>query len=72
MQPLIEYYPKPENGAWETPVFYELLRRGLGNLPLVQEGLRASATGAIHFGSYSELRIRKVHQLIDAYIAGAG
>ncbi|MEM8496728.1 MAG: ThuA domain-containing protein [Pseudomonadota bacterium] len=29
MQPLIEEYPEPEEGAWRTPEFYELLRRGI-------------------------------------------
>jgi type 1 glutamine amidotransferase len=29
MQPLIEEYPVPEEGAWRTPEFYELLRRGI-------------------------------------------
>jgi type 1 glutamine amidotransferase len=29
MQPLIEEYPVPEEGAWRSPEFYELLRRGI-------------------------------------------
>jgi type 1 glutamine amidotransferase len=29
MQPLIEEYPVPEEGAWKTEEFYELLRRGI-------------------------------------------
>lgn len=29
MQPLIEEYPEPERGAWKTPEYYELLRRGI-------------------------------------------
>ena len=29
MQPHIEEYPEPEFGAWKTPEYYELLRRGL-------------------------------------------
>jgi type 1 glutamine amidotransferase len=29
MQPLIDYYPVIERGAWELPVYHELLRRGL-------------------------------------------
>ncbi len=29
MQPLIDFYPEPEKGAWALPVFYDLLRRGL-------------------------------------------
>lgn len=30
MQPAIEEYPEPEEGAWRTEEFYELLRRGIG------------------------------------------
>jgi uncharacterized protein len=29
MQPLMKWYPQIERGAWELPVFYELLRRGI-------------------------------------------
>jgi len=29
MQPVIEEYPVPEEGAWRTEEFYELLRRGI-------------------------------------------
>jgi type 1 glutamine amidotransferase len=29
MQPFIDFYPTPEKGSWELPVFYDLLRRGI-------------------------------------------
>lgn len=29
LQPMMDYYPKVERCAWELPVYYELLRRGL-------------------------------------------
>jgi len=29
MQPLIEDYPTTEEGAWKTPEYYEVLRRGI-------------------------------------------
>ena len=29
MRPMIDEYPQVERGAWESPVFYELLRRGI-------------------------------------------
>jgi len=29
MQPLIEEYPEPEEGAWKTQEYYEVLRRGI-------------------------------------------
>ena len=29
MQPLMDFYPQPERGSWELPVYYQLLRRGI-------------------------------------------
>jgi len=29
MQPLMDFYPAPERGSWDLPVFYDLLRRGI-------------------------------------------
>lgn len=29
MQPLMDYYPQVERCAWDLPVFYDLLRRGV-------------------------------------------
>jgi type 1 glutamine amidotransferase len=29
MRPMIPVYPRTERGAWEEPVYYELLRRGI-------------------------------------------
>jgi nitrite reductase/ring-hydroxylating ferredoxin subunit len=39
-----------------------------GNLHYVQEGLKTSATGLVHFGKYSEMRIRHQHHMLDRYI----
>jgi nitrite reductase/ring-hydroxylating ferredoxin subunit len=55
----------PELGAGLTIIF----EQDMGNLPYVQEGLHASGTGAVHFGRYTEMRIRHHHQMIDRYIA---
>ena len=30
MRPLMKWYPEIERGAWQLPVYYELLRRGIG------------------------------------------
>ncbi|MBS0408588.1 MAG: ThuA domain-containing protein [Proteobacteria bacterium] len=40
MQPMIEFYPVPEKGSWDLPVFYDLLRRGLGwaKAPALERG----------------------------------
>ena len=29
MQPMIDFYPAPEKGSWELPVFHDLLHRGV-------------------------------------------
>ncbi|WP_197276985.1 aromatic ring-hydroxylating oxygenase subunit alpha [Sphingomonas profundi] len=47
------------------PVF----EQDMDNLPQVQEGLRASGTGLVHFALYSEMRIRLLHVLIARMIA---
>lgn len=46
-----------------------VFEQDMGNLPFVQEGLRASGTGVVHFSKYSEIRIRQLHRMIDRYIA---
>jgi hypothetical protein len=42
----------------------------MANLPYVQEGLNASLSGTVHFGRYSEMRIRHHHHLIEKYMKG--
>ena len=39
------------------------------NLPHVQTGLKASGNGLVHFGKYTEMRIRHLHHMIDRFIA---
>jgi hypothetical protein len=46
-----------------------VFEQDMGNLPYVQEGLRASGAGVVQFARYSEMRIRHVHNMIDRYIA---
>ena len=55
----------PELGDQLVTIFAQ----DMGNLPYVQEGLRASGNGLVHFGRYTETRIRHHHQMIDRYIA---
>jgi phenylpropionate dioxygenase-like ring-hydroxylating dioxygenase large terminal subunit len=45
-----------------------VFEQDMGNLPQVQEGMKSSATGVVHFGRYSEMRIRLMHQMLDKYI----
>ncbi len=46
-----------------------IFEQDMGNLPYVQEGLHASGNGLVHFGKYSEMRIRHMHHMIERYIA---
>ena len=59
----------PWSDATEMGGLAGIFEQDMGNLPYVQEGLRASGNGLVHFGRYTEMRIRKMHQLIDDYIA---
>jgi hypothetical protein len=45
-----------------------VFEQDMRNLPEVQLGMKASATGVVHFGRYAEMRIRLMHQMIDRYI----
>jgi hypothetical protein len=60
----------PWSDAVELGALAGIFEQDMGNLPYVQEGLHASGSGVVHFGRYSEMRIRKLHQMIDRYIAG--
>ena len=46
-----------------------VFEQDMANLPHVQTGLEASATGVVHLTRYSELRIRWMNQMIDRFIA---
>jgi len=49
--------------------FCAVFEQDMGNLPYVQLGLRATGSGVVHFGKYSEIRIRQLHKMIDRFIA---
>lgn len=40
----------------------------MANLPYVQEGLNASLSGLVHFGRYSEMRIRHHHHMLERFL----
>ena len=40
----------------------------MGNLPYVQEGLKATGNNQVHFGNYQDMRIRQHHIMIQRYI----
>jgi phenylpropionate dioxygenase-like ring-hydroxylating dioxygenase large terminal subunit len=61
---------EPWSNATELgPGLCAIFEQDMGNLPYVQDGLNASENGEVHFGRYTEMRIRKLHQLIDEWIA---
>lgn len=62
---------EPWSQAPELGPLIAIFEQDMGNLPLVQQGLRASGTGVIHFGRYTELRLRQLHRMIDRYIGSA-
>lgn len=59
---------EPWSSAAELGGLAGIFEQDMGNLPYVQEGLHASGIGVVHFGKYSEMRIRKLHQMIERYI----
>jgi len=59
----------PWSDAEELGGLMGIFEQDMGNLPFVQEGLHASGSGVVHFGRYSEMRIRRMHQMLDRYIA---
>jgi hypothetical protein len=60
---------EPWSDAPELGGLVGIFEQDMGNLPYVQEGLHASGTGVVHFGRYSEMRIRQLHHMIERYIA---
>lgn len=60
---------EPWANAEELGGLAAIFEQDMGNLPFVQEGLHASGNGEVHFGRYTEMRIRKMHDMIDRYIA---
>jgi nitrite reductase/ring-hydroxylating ferredoxin subunit len=57
--------------AGMSPGLAGVFEQDMSNLPLVQEGMKASGLGVVHFGKYAEMRIRLMHRMIDRYIAAS-
>jgi len=51
------------------PILGPVIDQDMSNMPFVQEGLLASATGRVQLGAYQEVRIRHMHQTLDRYLA---
>jgi phenylpropionate dioxygenase-like ring-hydroxylating dioxygenase large terminal subunit len=59
----------PWSSATELGGLAGIFEQDMGNLPYVQEGLRSSGNGLVHFSKYAEMRIRHHHHMIERYIA---
>ena len=64
---------EPWTAATELPASLAgVFDQDMGNLPYVQEGLKASKTGEVNLGDYQEIRIRHFHRTLDRYLARFG
>jgi phenylpropionate dioxygenase-like ring-hydroxylating dioxygenase large terminal subunit len=59
----------PEIAKDSIGQFANVFAQDLGNLPHVQTGVKASKSGLVHYGRYTEMRIRYMHQMIDRFIS---
>ncbi|MDH4105950.1 MAG: aromatic ring-hydroxylating dioxygenase subunit alpha [Gammaproteobacteria bacterium] len=62
---------QPWSDATELPILGPVIDQDMSNMPFVQEGLLASATGRVQLGAYQEIRIRHFHETLDRYLAVA-
>jgi phenylpropionate dioxygenase-like ring-hydroxylating dioxygenase large terminal subunit len=54
--------------APELGVLGDVFEQDMGNLPYVQEGLKASKTGEVQLANYQEIRIRQFQQTLTKYV----
>ena len=69
--PIAEFKLGIDQDWTEAPMLGGLARvfeQDMNNMPFVQRGLRSSGTGVVHFGRYSEMRIRHLHDKISRMI----
>ena len=61
-----------EGEAWsdasELPILGPVIDQDMANMPLVQKGLKTSASGVVHLASHMESRIRHFHRTLDHYL----
>jgi phenylpropionate dioxygenase-like ring-hydroxylating dioxygenase large terminal subunit len=60
---------EPWSAAKELGVLGDVFEQDMGNLPFVQEGLKASKNGRVNLGNYQEIRIRQFQRTLDKYLA---
>lgn len=59
---------EPWSAATELPVLGPVIDQDMENMPFVQQGLHASATGRVHLADYEESRIRHFHATLEKYV----
>lgn len=59
---------EPWTNASELGGLAGVFEQDEANLPEVQKGLRASGIKVVHFGRYTEMRIRQLHRMLDRHI----
>lgn len=67
--PVEESFAEAAERSGMSPGLAKVLDQDMVNLPQVQRGLQASATGVVQFTAYTEMRLRHLHARIDAMIA---
>ena len=61
----------PENLISDAPELGQLARiflQDIGNMPKVQEGLKASRSGYVILGKHNEAPVRHLHDLYDKWM----
>lgn len=67
--PITESFTEASERSGMSPGLAKILDQDMTNLPEVQRGIMASATGVVEMGAYTEMRLRHLHAKIDATIA---
>lgn len=50
------------------PGLANIFEQDMQNIPMVQQGLHSAPDGTIEFARYSEMRLRKMHHMIDQFM----
>lgn len=56
--------------AKELGILGAVFDQDMGNMPMVQKGLRAASKPGVTLANYQESRIRHLHRTLDLYLAG--
>ena len=73
MKPSVPMIMLGEDQSWAEVygILGEILMQDWGNMPAVQQGLKASKNRKVELANYQEIKIRHFHQTLDKYLSGA-